>query len=52
MLRLRGLEAWTPIGRGIYFLGNADGKSAINFFDLKTKEVRRRSELWNRIEFF
>jgi Tol biopolymer transport system component len=40
MPRLRGLEAWTPFGSGIYFLGSADGKSAINFFDLKTKEVR------------
>lgn len=40
MPRLRGLEAWTPFGGGIYFLGSANGKSAINFFDLKTKEVR------------
>ena len=40
MPRLRGLEAWTPFGECIYFLGYADGKSAINFFDLRTKEVR------------
>jgi Tol biopolymer transport system component len=39
-LPLPWTEAWTPFGGGIYFLGFANGKSAINFFDLRTKELR------------
>jgi Tol biopolymer transport system component/DNA-binding winged helix-turn-helix (wHTH) protein len=34
-------EAWSPFGSGIYFLRYNDGKAEIDFFDLKTQNVRR-----------
>ena len=34
-------EAWSPFGSGIYFLRDNNGKAEIDFFDLKTENVRR-----------
>ena len=41
MPRMPSSDAWSLFGSGIYFLGDADGKAGIDFFDLNTKKVRR-----------
>ena len=41
MPRMPSDDAWSPFGSGIYFLGDANGKTGIDFFDLNTKKVRR-----------
>ena len=33
-------DAWTPFRSGIYFMGYANGKSAIEYLDLETRKVR------------
>jgi Tol biopolymer transport system component len=34
-------EIWSPFGSGIYFLGSADGKIEIDFFDLNSGKLSR-----------
>jgi Tol biopolymer transport system component len=34
-------DAWSPFDSGIYFVGGANGKPEIDFFDLNSKTVRR-----------
>jgi Tol biopolymer transport system component/DNA-binding winged helix-turn-helix (wHTH) protein len=41
MPRMASGDAWSPFGSGIYFLGDANGKTGIDFFDLNTKKVRK-----------
>ena len=38
-------DKWFPFGSGIYFMSHFGGKSAIEYFDLKTEKVRRVYEL-------
>lgn len=41
MPRMASGDAWTPFGSGIYFVGDANGKLGIDFFDLNSKKVQR-----------
>jgi Tol biopolymer transport system component/DNA-binding winged helix-turn-helix (wHTH) protein len=34
-------DAWSLFGSGIYFLGDANGKTGVDFFDLNTKKARK-----------